>query len=75
MASLWSGTLRDEQNEYLNAGAGLDLDNSKEIEDIINNIEKIISLGGDSLRNRAKKIFSLDIAVNSYKKIYFSLVN
>ena len=65
----------EEHTQLLKAGAVLDLNNPDEIDHIINNIEKIISLGGNSLRKRASEILSLDIAINNYKKIYISIVN
>ncbi len=58
----------NEITSILNAGQIIDPYNFKSFTK--NNLEKLINLGGDSLRTRSKKMLSLEYAISEYKKVY-----
>lgn len=54
----------------LRGGALLDLDNWSAIDNLARNLEKVSSMGGERLRNAARRRFGLEIAAASYLAVY-----
>ena len=54
----------------LNGGGIIDLENLKDIDNLINNIQSIKDKGGNELRNKSKNVLGLDKGIEQYKRVY-----
>lgn len=63
----------EQITQDLDAGAVVDLSNPSVYESLVKELDRIKSLGGSGLRDRARKRFGLEVAQHSYQQIYAAL--
>lgn len=63
----------DEMTKRLDAGAVVDLYDPGEVEKVVNRLEEIMAKGGVPLRARARALLGLEVARDSYRRVYQDL--
>lgn len=63
----------DRITQELDAGVVIDLDDSSAFDRVVVNLDEVLAQGGESLRERARKVLGLERAKDRYRQVYDGL--
>lgn len=63
----------DEMTKRIDAGAVVDLEDPASVDEVVDRLDEIIDKGGMALRARARQILGLEVAAESYRRVYRDL--